>query len=71
MKPTIRVVVCLATLLLMLAMWLTFAYLMRDTSLINWILGLGLLAVLIMGNWVTDLAADRPVDRQPAEGGEK
>ncbi|MFB4284913.1 hypothetical protein ACBJ59_57265 [Nonomuraea sp. MTCD27] len=71
MKPTIRVVVCLVTLLLMLAMWLTFAYLMKDTSLITWILGLGLLAMLVMGNWVTDLAADEPAEREPAKDSEK
>ncbi|UBU16618.1 hypothetical protein [Nonomuraea gerenzanensis] len=71
MKPTIRVVVCLMALLLMLAMWLTFAYLMKDTGLITWILGLGLVAVLVMGNWITDLAADQPAAREPAQDGEK
>ncbi|MCP2359795.1 hypothetical protein HD597_006815 [Nonomuraea thailandensis] len=71
MKPTIRVVVCLVALLLMLAMWLTFAYLMKDTGLITWILGLGLVAMLVMGNWVTELAADQPAGREPAQGSEK
>ncbi|MFG1965717.1 hypothetical protein [Nonomuraea sp. NPDC049028] len=71
MKPTTRVVVCLVTLLLMLAMWLTFAYLMKDTGLITWILGLGLVGMLVMGNWVTELAADKPAEREPAQDGEK
>lgn len=68
MKPTARLISCLITLLLILGMWLSFAYLMRDTSLIKWILGLGLVGVLIIGNWVTDLAADEPA--QPAPNGE-
>ncbi|MBT2234818.1 hypothetical protein [Nonomuraea sp. NEAU-A123] len=71
MNPTIRVVVCLVTLLLMLAMWLTFAYLMKGTGLITWILGLGLVGMLVMGNWVTELAADQPAEREPAQDGEK
>ncbi|MEV0379738.1 hypothetical protein [Nonomuraea sp. NPDC050643] len=71
MKPTIRVVVCLVTLLLMPAMWLTFAYLMKDTGLIPWILGLSLVGMLVMGNWVTELAADQPAKREPAQDGEK
>lgn len=58
MKPTIRLVACLVTLLLTVAMWLTFAYLMKDTGMIGAILGLGLLAVLLIGNWVTDLAVE-------------
>ncbi|MEV4472868.1 hypothetical protein [Nonomuraea sp. NPDC049504] len=65
MKPTIRLVACLVTLLLIVAMWLTFAYLMKDTGMIGAVLGLGLIAVLLIGNWVTDLAVEpEPAERQ-------
>ncbi|MGI5281724.1 hypothetical protein ACQEVF_59285 [Nonomuraea polychroma] len=68
MKPTVRLVACLVTLLLTLAMWLTFAYLMKDTNLIAPILGLGLIAVLVIGNWLTDLAVEPKPVQQVKDG---
>ncbi|MEV4292819.1 hypothetical protein AB0K40_45555 [Nonomuraea bangladeshensis] len=41
---------------------------MRDTTMTSWILDLGLVAVLIMGNWLIELAAGAaPAARQDGE----
>lgn len=48
----IRYAASMTALVLIITAWLAFAYFMRDTPQIGWILGLGLGAVLTIANWL-------------------